>query len=92
MQPMPDKKRFVLAPEIPFLRKLGTDRFGESIFATLKEELTAQGFERHDAPGTRRFSQRAWQPSVAFLMPIERSTLSRTSCLKKPYIDLPYAY
>jgi len=31
------------------LRELGTDRFDESIFATLKEELTAEGFERHDA-------------------------------------------
>ncbi|PUU74449.1 hypothetical protein B9Z19DRAFT_1133263 [Tuber borchii] len=31
------------------LRELGSDRFGESIFATTKEELTAEGFKRHDA-------------------------------------------
>ncbi|KAH8150355.1 uncharacterized protein LAJ45_05566 [Morchella importuna] len=31
------------------LRELGTERFGESIFATVKEELTAEGFKRHDA-------------------------------------------
>ena len=35
------------------LRELGTDRFDESIFATLKEELTAEGFERHDAHGAK---------------------------------------
>ncbi|KAG0643162.1 hypothetical protein HOY80DRAFT_1007579 [Tuber brumale] len=31
------------------LRDLGSDRFEESIFATTKEELTAEGFKRHDA-------------------------------------------
>lgn len=35
------------------LRELGTDRFDESIFATLKEELTAEGFKRHDAHGAK---------------------------------------
>ncbi|EWC47040.1 hypothetical protein DRE_03802 [Drechslerella stenobrocha 248] len=31
------------------MRELGTDRFSESIFATTKAELTADGFKRHDA-------------------------------------------
>ena len=40
------------------LRELGTDRFGESIFATLKEELTVKGFERHDAHGAKYSSRK----------------------------------
>ncbi|KAF8455390.1 hypothetical protein BGX38DRAFT_1267313 [Terfezia claveryi] len=35
------------------LRELGKDRFDEDIFATLKSELTAEGFERHDAHGAK---------------------------------------
>jgi len=35
------------------LRELGTDRFNESIFATLESELTAEGFKRHDAHGAK---------------------------------------
>lgn len=35
------------------LRELGTDRFDENIFATLKSELTTEGFERHDAHGAK---------------------------------------
>ncbi|KAF8477432.1 hypothetical protein BDZ91DRAFT_709234 [Kalaharituber pfeilii] len=31
------------------LRELGTDKFKENIFATMKTELTAEGFQRHDA-------------------------------------------
>jgi twinfilin-like protein len=30
------------------LRELGTEKFGESLFATMKEELTAEGFRKHD--------------------------------------------
>lgn len=30
------------------LRELGTEKFEESIFATTKEELTPEGFRRHD--------------------------------------------
>lgn len=35
------------------LRELGTERFGESIFATMKEELTPEGFKKHDAHEAR---------------------------------------
>lgn len=31
------------------IRELGSDRFSEAIFTTLREELTAQGFKKHDA-------------------------------------------
>lgn len=31
------------------LRELGTEKFGESLFATMKEELTPEGFKKHDA-------------------------------------------
>lgn len=30
------------------LRELGTEKFGESLFATRKEELTPEGFRKHD--------------------------------------------
>lgn len=30
------------------LRELGTEKFGESLFATKKEELTPAGFKKHD--------------------------------------------
>lgn len=30
------------------LRELGTEKFGESLFATRKEELTPAGFKKHD--------------------------------------------
>lgn len=30
-------------------RELGGEKFGESIFATEKKELTAEGFKKHDA-------------------------------------------
>ncbi|EPS38210.1 hypothetical protein H072_7975 [Dactylellina haptotyla CBS 200.50] len=32
-----------------FTRELGTERFSESIFATTKAEVTAEGFKKHDA-------------------------------------------
>lgn len=35
------------------MRELGTERFDENIFATLKSELTFEGFERHDAHGAK---------------------------------------
>lgn len=31
------------------LRELGTEKFRESIFATTKDELTAEGFQKHEA-------------------------------------------
>ncbi|KAL7270435.1 Twinfilin-1 [Rhizina undulata] len=35
------------------LRELGTEKFGESIFSTMKKELTAEGFKKHDAHGAK---------------------------------------
>jgi len=31
------------------MRELGTEKFSESIFATMREELTAHGFKKHEA-------------------------------------------
>jgi twinfilin-like protein len=33
---------------LTLVRELGIERFRETIFATTKEELTPQGFEKHD--------------------------------------------
>ena len=33
---------------LTLVRELGIERFRETIFATTKEELTKEGFERHD--------------------------------------------
>jgi twinfilin-like protein len=33
---------------LTLVRELGIERFRETIFATTKEELTVQGFEKHD--------------------------------------------
>lgn len=31
------------------VKELGGEKFGESIFATMKAEVTAEGFKKHDA-------------------------------------------
>lgn len=43
------EKTLVASTRNTLLRELGKDLFAENIFATMKAELTAEGFKRHDA-------------------------------------------
>ncbi|CAL3968843.1 hypothetical protein PZA11_004814 [Diplocarpon coronariae] len=42
------QKMLFASTRLTLVRELGIERFRETIFATTKEELTAQGFEKHD--------------------------------------------
>ncbi|TAQ87709.1 hypothetical protein B7494_g3957 [Chlorociboria aeruginascens] len=42
------QKTLFSSTSISLVRELGTERFRETIFATTKEELTKEGFEKHD--------------------------------------------
>jgi twinfilin-like protein len=43
------QKMLFAATRLTLVRELGTEHFRETVFATTPEELTARGFERHDA-------------------------------------------
>lgn len=42
------QKMLFASTRLTLVRELGTERFRETLFATKKEELTAEGFKRHD--------------------------------------------
>lgn len=42
------QKMLFASTRLTLVRELGIERFRETIFATAKEELTPQGFEKHD--------------------------------------------
>lgn len=42
------QKMLFASTRLTLVRELGTERFREQIFATTKEELTKEGFEKHD--------------------------------------------
>ena len=42
------QKMLFASTRLTLVRELGIERFRETIFATTKEELTKEGFERHD--------------------------------------------
>lgn len=45
------QKMLFASTRLTLVRELGTEHFRDTIFATTATELTAQGFERHDAHG-----------------------------------------
>ena len=45
------QKMLFASTRLTLVRELGTERFRESIFATTKQELTAEGWRKHDASG-----------------------------------------
>jgi twinfilin-like protein len=42
------QKMLFASTRTTLMRELGTEKFAESLFATTKEELTADGFRKHD--------------------------------------------
>ena len=42
------QKMLVASTRLTLLRELGTEKFRETLFATTKQELTADGFRKHD--------------------------------------------
>jgi twinfilin-like protein len=42
------QKMLFASTRLTLVRELGPERFRETLFATSKEELTAEGFKRHD--------------------------------------------
>lgn len=42
------QKMLFASTRLTLVRELGTERFRETLFATRKEELTAEGFKAHD--------------------------------------------
>ncbi|KZF21511.1 actin depolymerizing protein [Xylona heveae TC161] len=45
------QKMLFASTRLTLVRELGTERFRETLFATTKEELTAEGWKRHDQHG-----------------------------------------
>ncbi|KAF3906683.1 Twinfilin-1 [Dactylellina cionopaga] len=43
------KKMLFASTRNTFVRELGTERFSETMFATMKAEVTPEGFKKHDA-------------------------------------------
>lgn len=46
-------KMLFASTRLTLARELGTERFRETLFATTKVELTAEGFTKHDAHGAQ---------------------------------------
>jgi twinfilin-like protein len=45
------QKMLFAATRLTLVRELGTEKFRETLFATIKEELTAEGWKKHDQHG-----------------------------------------
>lgn len=86
-------KTLFAATRLTLVRELGTERFRETISATTKHELTAEGWRKHDKSGELKAPLTEEEQSLQNVKEAEaeasRGTTSRTSIVNAGRISFP---